>query len=210
VFDKLSGKRLAEFINLVGTGIEGEVAQKPEDVPPPTWVGRILFRQVVALYARKDSGRNRGLAERGRLALVGAAWRFALGRGRVPRVHGLMAETTFEAAERPRGPFSAESEKLLDRYYRVKIESLQFCGPTNWGLPFWDGLESLVLTYPAIVWLARVLGGDSPDAALPQALRIVDDNFGFNPILGLKRQRFGLRTLARRGELPKLVAWYSR
>jgi lysine-N-methylase len=209
-FDKLTGKRLAEFINLVGAGLDGEVADKPETLPPPSWIGRILFRQVLALYARKDTGRNRGVSKHGRLALLRAAWRFALGRGMVPRVHGLMRPATFAELDQPRGPLPDQSEQLLERYYRVKVESLQYFGPSNFGLPFWDGLESLVLTYPAIVWLARALDGPSPEDNLAAAVRIVDDNFGFNPLLGLKRQRFGLRTLGRRGELAKLVAWYSR
>jgi lysine-N-methylase len=209
-FDKLSGKRLAEFINLVGAGLDGEVADDPATLPQPSWIGRILFRQVLALYARKDTGRNRGVSKYGRLALLRAAWRFAIGTGTVPQVHGLMRSATFAGLDQPLGPISELSERLLERYYRVKVESLQFFGPSNFGLPFWDGLESLVLTYPAIVWLARALDGPSPDDNMMTAVRIVDDNFGFNPLLGLKRQRFGLRTLARRGELAKLVAWYSR
>ena len=39
---------------------------------------------------------------------------------------------------------------------------------------------------------------------------MVDDNFGFNKLLGLGRQKFALRLLANRGELPRLVAWYGR
>jgi lysine-N-methylase len=42
------------------------------------------------------------------------------------------------------------------------------------------------------------------------ALRIVDDNFGFNPLLGSRRQLFAARLLAQRGELARLAAWYSR
>ena len=92
------------------------------------------------------------------------------------------------------------------------MESLQFCGPTNFDLPFWDGLESLALTFPAILWLSRVLtaGGRPRDDAVRQAVRVVDDNFGFNKLLGQTRQKVALRLLARNGELAKLVAWYGR
>ena len=44
----------------------------------------------------------------------------------------------------------------------------------------------------------------------PLAVRVVDDNFGFNKLLGSARQRFALRLLASRGELTKLVAWYGK
>src|SRR5206468_2354425 len=61
-FDKLSGGRLAEFLNVVTAGLDGEVPKSPAEVPPPSWVGRVLFRQAAALYARKDQGPDRGLS----------------------------------------------------------------------------------------------------------------------------------------------------
>ena len=41
------------------------------------------------------------------------------------------------------------------------------------------------------------------------AVRIVDDNFGFNPLLGQpgRSSRSGARL---EGELPRLVAWYGK
>lgn len=209
-FDKITGDRLKEFLDVIGEGVNPDVPPRPEAVAPPGWVGRMLFRQVLAIYARKDRGHHRGISKHGRLALLWAAWRFALGSGRVPRVHGLLPEVTFEHAENPAGPLAEDATKLLVRYYQVKIESGQFFGPNNFGRQFWDGLESLLLTYPAIRWLARALHDRPRQEALTLALRIVDDNFGFNPLLGSRRQLVGTRMLARRGELARLIAWYSR
>jgi lysine-N-methylase len=209
-FEKVQGPRLAEFLNLLGETLEAEVPVDADELPPPGWVGRVLFRQVLAPYARKDIGEDRGLAARGRLALFGAACRFAWGSGAVPRVHGLLPETTFERLEQPMGPLRAESEQQLERYYRVKVSSLQFCGPTNFGFSFWDGVESLALTLPVILWLSRAFADRPREAAVTQALRIVDDNFGFNPLLDGRRQRSVVSILARRGELARLIAWYSR
>jgi lysine-N-methylase len=209
-FDQIHGARLAEFLNLVGAGLDAEVPARADEVPPPTWVGRILFRQVVALYARQDRGPHRGLAAKGRLALLGAAWRFARGTGLVPQVHGSIPAKTFKELEEPAGPLPPEVEQVLERYYRVKVGSMQFCGPNNYHLPFWEGLETLSLTLPAILWLNRAFADLTPMAAIQQAVRIVDNNFGFNPLLGGRRQRLGLSILARRGELVKLIAWYGR
>ena len=75
---------------------------------------------------------------------------------------------------------------------------------------YWEGLESLLLTFPATLWLARAFTDRPREKAVAQALRIVDDNFGYNRLLGSHRQRFGVRTLAARGELAKLVAWYAQ
>ena len=103
----------------------------------------------------------------------------------IPRVHGLMSEMTFEELELPIGPMPASAEELLARYFQVKIESLQFFGATNFRRSLFDGFESLVLTFPAILWLARNFSRTMPHAeAITLALQIVDDNFGFNPWLG--------------------------
>jgi lysine-N-methylase len=95
----------------------------------------------------------------------------------------------------------------------VKIESLQFCGPTNFRRRVWDGLDSLILTFPVILWLSRVLaagGARSRDEAVTLAVQIVDDNFGFNTRLGDDKQIWATQALAARGELARLVAWYAR
>jgi lysine-N-methylase len=211
-FEKVTGPRLREFLDVVTAALDDDVVPRAEDVPPPGWVGRTVFRQVLAVYARKDQGPNPGIAKRGRLTRIRAAWRFAMGVGPVPRLHGLMPETTFAAAEQPAGPLSKGSDALLTRYYRVKADSLQFCGPVNFHRTFWDGLDSLLLTFPAILWLSRVLTtADRPrDEAVELAVRIVDDNFGFNKLLGSGRQLWATQTLAERGELAKLIAWYAR
>ena len=74
--------------------------------------------------------------------------------------------------------------RLLERYYVVKLNSLQFCGPPNFDLPLWAGLESLVLTLPMILWLRRAFTDLSPVEAVQQAIQLVDDHFGGDPMLG--------------------------
>ena len=85
-------------------------------------------------------------------------------------------------------------------------------GDPVWRLPFWDGLESLVLTFPVLMWLRRVIGsgGLPDDRAVETALKIVDDNFGFNPLLGSFKQRTILGSIRTKDDLPRLVAWYGR
>jgi hypothetical protein len=46
--------------------------------------------------------------------------------------------------------------------------------------------------------------------AAEQAIQVVDDHFGGNPMLSFPHIQYLQQTLARRGELEKLVAWYSR
>ena len=47
------------------------------------------------------------------------------------------------------------------------------------------------------------------DDAMAMALRTIDDNFGFNPLLGSAKQVWALKMLAARGDLPRLIAFYS-
>jgi lysine-N-methylase len=209
-FTKITGDRLGEFLNLISASLEGEVPADPLIVPPPTGVGRILFRLAAALYTRKDHGPNRGPAITGRIGLINAAWRFARGTGPLPRLHGWIPDARFERMEEPAGPLSPAAEELLERYYVLKVGSMQFCGPAYFGLPFWEGLESLAITFPIMLWLRRAFSDLSSEDALMKAVSIVDDHFGFNPVLSTARQRLSFWILSGWGELPRLIAWYSR
>jgi lysine-N-methylase len=209
-FDRIKGKRLVDFLNLIIASLDADVPVDPATLPQPNWVGRILFRQAAALFTRKDHGPDRGVARQGRMALLGAAWRFARGKGAVPRLHQKIPQTTFDQIESASGVLPVEAEEILERYYTVKVESLQFCGPTNFHLPFWEGLEMLALTFPVIMWVTRALADLPRTEAVMRALTIVDDHFGYNKVLGSRRQRVSLRLLARTGELTKLIGWYGR
>jgi lysine-N-methylase len=209
-FDQVTGTRLGEFLDILSTSLDREAPAEATALPSPTWVGKVLFRQATAVFARKDHGPNRGLAARGRLALLAAAWRFALGYGTVPRVDARLPETTFEQLEMPCGPLPPAAEEVLERYYLLKVGSLQFSGRRNFGLPFWEGFDMLALTLPIILWLTRALRELPQPQAVEVAVSMVDDHFGFNPILGTLRQRLSFRILSVRGELPRLIAWYSR
>jgi lysine-N-methylase len=210
-FENVTGGKLKEVLGLLAGGVDGEVPRDPADVARPRWVGRMLFRQEAAIYSRKDHGQARGPATRLPLARLGIGCRFALGKGRVPRVNALLKPgVTFAEMETAAGPMPRSAEEILERYYLVKVNSLQFCGPTAFGLPFWDGLETLALTLPLIMWLARGLEAASRQEAVMRAVAIVDDHFGFNRVLRTRRHRLAVRLLAGRGELSRLIAWYSR
>lgn len=209
-FDNLTGGRLGDFLNVISRGLDAEVPVDPVQVPRPGWVGLLLFRQAIAQFTRQDHGPNRGLARRGRLALLIAALRFARGKGPVPRLHARIPETTFEQVEAETSPTSQDIEDILERYYSIKIESLQFCGANNFNLPFWEGLEMLLLTYPIIQWVARACSDVPPTEAVMRALTIVDDHFGFDRTLRTRRQRISFGILSQAGELQRLIAWYAR
>ncbi|QDU19100.1 YkgJ family cysteine cluster protein [Urbifossiella limnaea] len=207
----VTGGRLSELFHVLSETAADETPPA-DQVSRPGRAGRLVFRQVLAVYARKDHGAERGTAQRSALGRVAAAVRFARGSGVVPKLHAALPTVPFAAGEEPFGPLPDESAALLTRYFRLKVQSLQFCGPTNFGVPFWEGLRSLALTFPVAMWLARVFaaGGEAKPAAVLRAVRVTDDNFGFNRLLGMGRQKFALRLLAARDDLPRLTAWYGQ
>ena len=205
----VTGARLGDLLDVLRRSADTMTPDNLMKVPRPDWVGRVLFRQAAALFTRKDRGPDRGEARLGMLARLRAAWRFARGAGPVPRMHNRLPQTTFEEGEKPRGPMPLEMEHILERYYTIKVGSLQFCA-RSFRMPFWEGFELLALTYPILLWVSRMYPDVPREEAVQRALTIVDYNFGYNPILATRRQRWGFRILARQGELAKLIAWYSR
>lgn len=203
-----AGERERALMLLVATA--ADTPRDPHQVPAPTALGRVIFRLAASLYTRKDHGPNRGLASRGRLALIDGVLRFARGAGAVPRTHRAIPEATFEQAEAPRGPLDPAAQEVLERYYAIKVGSLQFCGPFSFQLSFREGLEALAVTVPLVLWAMRLFRDIAPAEAAVRSLSIIDDHFGFNPLLATWRMRFGFQTLARRDELARLIAWYSR
>jgi lysine-N-methylase len=211
-YEKVSGARLSELLELL-TEASAEEVPSAERVPAPGWVGRAVFRQLAAIHTRVDLGPNRGtMTESGWFGRMIAGYRFAWGGGVMPQVNGLLPPgARFEDAERFAGPLPHESEELFARYFRVKLDSLQFAGAINFQLPFWAGLDSLVLIFPMTLWLARLITtAERPrPVAIREALRIIDDSYGFNALLKGKLAG-GLRSLHLKDELPRLVAHYGR
>ena len=157
--------------------MEAEVPREATSVPPPNpLLGMAVFRFLLAVFARRIGSCTgpQGFGEAP--AECSTAWHFVRGRGPVPASTSFLPAVTFEEIERCRNTPPVIDE-TLERYYVVKLNSLQFCGPTNFNLPFWAGLDSLVLTLPLILWLTRAFTGVSPVQGVQQAIQLVDDRF---------------------------------
>ena len=212
-FDKLSGARLTEFLDIIRQAAT-------EDIPLvqtaecPTPLARMQFRLLTAQYARKDTAADLSAGWRGRWKLFRAATKFARGTGNAPPLQPIFREVPFETLERPFG-FPAESEELWTRYFRVKIQGLHFCGPAYYDVPLVEGFQSLALIFPATLWIARWLAASQSRMQLThedvsQALTIADHHHGYSPIFGSFGFRRRVRALAQMGEIPKLIHWYAK
>ena len=209
-FSELRGGEFRKLLMLLLPTVSAEVPRDLERLGPPSWIGRVLFRVTVAIYLRKDSGMRIGVARRGRLALAWSMWRMLRGRGRLPDLQQGLPDVSFTELEEPLGPLSADAVAALTRYYSIKLESLQFCGPAFFGLPFEEGLWALAMTLPAMLWLARGWRNLGQPACVHKAMTVIDENFGYNPLLGQLRQRWSMRILASRGDLQRVLVAASR
>lgn len=216
-FDKLSGARLTEFLDVIRQAAGEEVQPIAEGRQPMAEIlspiARMQFRLLTAQYARKDTAADLSFGWRGRWRLFRAATKFARGTGNVPSLQSVFREVPFEALEHPFG-FPAECEELWTRYFRVKVQGLHFCGPAYYGVPLVEGFQSLALVLPATLWIARWLAASQNRTPLThevvsQALTISDHHHGYSPIFGSFGFRKRVRMLAQMGEIPKLIRWYS-
>src|SRR5260221_11927049 len=97
----VTGGRLSEMLHVLGEAVDEETPASANDIPRPGWVGRIVFRQMAAVYCRKDHGMEKGTAQRRPVGRILAAMSFARGGGRIPRVNALIPGTTFAQAQAP-------------------------------------------------------------------------------------------------------------
>lgn len=229
-FQTIRGAKLAEFLQLVTRA--SRTAQPDNDLPEhrPGRLGRSLFRLLTAQLARHDTEAHRqaGLGYRFRLGVTAAM--FAVGIGAIPRLEGSSSVATafgdpfgdstnraakFSDLETPFQGRTEEFDELFERYFRVKIQGIHFCGPAHYDTDLVHGFHNLALMYPAVLWLARwraaVRGSDALQLEDVQAaLATADHNFGYSPALGMKSTQARIEQLVKMQQLTALIEWYSR
>ena len=218
-FDKLTGARLTEFLDIIRQAATEEIAPPTAHGPRPTAIepttlARMQFRLLTAQYARKDTTADLSAGWRGRWKLFRAATKFARGVGNIPPLQPIFREVPFEMLEQPFG-FPVECEELWTRYFRVKVQGQHFCGPAYYDVPLVEGFQSLALIFPATLWIARWLAASQNRTQLThedvsQALTISDHHHGYSPIFGSFGFRKRVRTLAQMSEIPSLIRWFSQ
>lgn len=214
-FAKIRGPRLDEFLEIVSAAAVAGVPEELGSIPEPSRAGRMQFRLLAAQYARKDTTAEQHSGWRNRWRLLIAAFRFARGAGLVPALQEQFVEVPFADLERPLGPYPAEVDEILARYLRVKVQGMHFCGPAYYGVPVVEGFQSLALIVPAVFWIARWLAAGAGRSTLladdfTRALAIADHHHGYSPAFGLPNFRSRVRSLARSGDISRLIVWYAR
>jgi lysine-N-methylase len=214
-FEQISGREADEILGALLQNASAELPAPAVEATPPTQIGRLLFRTLVFTYARRDSMQNFKSGIGYRWQMLVAMLRFARASGRVPGLIPGLKPVEFAALEKSHATLPPGAEASLTRFFRVKIQSLHFCGRAFYGMPLIEGFQNLALLFPVIVWLARwrAAGEDRSDISVEdveRAMSLADHHHGYSPILdsGWSRQR--VRLLARRGDISKLCEAYAR
>jgi lysine-N-methylase len=213
-FDQISGREADEILGTLLQNASVEITAAAVAPPPPTRMGRLLFRTLVFTYARRDSIQNLKAGGGYRLRLLGAMLQFARASGRVPGLIPGLKAVEFAALEKSFGALPSDAEATLTRFFRVKIQSLHFCGRAFYGLPLIEGFQNLALLFPVIVWLARWRAAAEQrfsisKADIERAISLADHHHGYSPILASAWSRQRVRLLARRDDIARLCAAFA-
>lgn len=224
-FETVQGTRLQEYLQLL---LDASCTAQPDNDLPvlrPSRMGRMMFRQLVAQMARHDT---EALAQGGlgtRLGLLQTVLRFSIATGRIPALSESSSVATafgelpdrpvkFSQLETAHGGRQPAIDELFERYFRVKIQGVHFCGAANDDLSVVDGFRSLALMYPITLWLARwraARRGQNTIALVDvqAALATADHNFTYSPALGTRSAKNRIRQLAKMEQITALCGWYS-
>ena len=213
------GRKLEEFLGTLTRGLIHGVAVNPLERRRPFGMLPPMFRQTAALYGRLDRIADVRAGAGGKAALIArrlvTSLRVLGGRGSVPHLRAGLPRARFADLERAFGVPDAAASEALTRYYRVKFGAMGFFGRPFLGFPFLEGAGCMLLTYPLILWFARLFaegeGKTTLDAdAIQRALRVVDRPHGGNSMaLKLPSERFRLRFLSEHENLSTLIVWYG-
>jgi lysine-N-methylase len=206
--------------------------QNPAAVRRPSRLARLMLRQFVAQLLRHDTAATAEHGWRGRITHFTHGLRFTLGVGSIPQLPdpdsvrvafveragaslSPIRPVSFTIAEAPLESWDPQWDELFVRYFHVKLQGLHFCGPAFYDYPILAGLQSLALLFPAILWTARLRAAREQRSTiqlrdLQASLAVLDHNYGYSPVLGLRSSQKRIEQLAAMDQLSALVAWYSR
>ncbi|HEX2999638.1 MAG TPA: YkgJ family cysteine cluster protein [Armatimonadota bacterium] len=216
--DDLNGRRLDTFVSVLVENRIRCLAQDPLERRKPRGMLPVMFRQALGLYGRLDRTADMHVSLTGKAARLLQRLTYSLrlvsGAGSMPRVRPDLPRVSFRRLEQAFGIPDAEAAAVLTRYYRVKLNSLGFCGRAFYDWGFLDGMGALLLTYPLILWYARLFAAGEGKtslvaAVIRHAVRVVDRARGITISLNMPTERVRQRFLSDHENLSRLILWYG-
>ncbi len=208
--DQITGSGADEILEALVQSAAKKAPALPGHFPRPSRFGRLFLRLLVLEHARTVTMKDRTAPGRYRWTMLWVSCRFARAGGRTPALGRGLKSVEFAAIEESFGPLSSAAEAILTRFFRVKIQSLHFCGRAFHDRPLIEGFRSLALLYPVILWLGRWLAASDERTALvdtdvARAISMVDHRHSHSPYL-----RWRVQLLSQRDDIARLCSWYGR
>ncbi len=209
MLDQISGAGAEEILAALVKSAANKLPTRPTSPARPSRFGRLFLRLMVFEHARTTRVDNPGGAS-GRWQRLRAVLCFVRAGGRTPALREGLASVKFSDLEKPFQPLSPAMEALLTRYFRVKIQSLHFCGRAFHDRPLIEGFRSLALLYPVVLWLSRWLAASTgrtefSEADVARAVSMVDYHHGYSPHL-----EWRVRLLHQRDDVARWIGWQDR
>ena len=207
--DQITREGADEILEALVKSAAEKLSALPADLEKPSGFGRLFLRLLVLEHARIVTVADWDVRSAQRWKMLAAAFRFARSSGSTPALREGLTSVKFADIEQPFGPLSPGAEALLTRYFRVKIQSLHFCGKAFHDRPLIEGFRNLALMFPIVIWLARwlaVIDGRTQlaDADVVQAVSLADYQYSYSPYLGWRT-----RLLHQRNDIVRLCVWYA-
>ena len=208
--DQISGESADEILGALIANAAEKIPRLSQKLAKPSSFGRLFLRLMVLENARAGTVVAGDVRSSQRWKLFVAAMRCARSSGRTSAVREGLKAVKFADIETCSSTLSPESEAVLTRYFRLKIQSLHFCGQAFFNRPLIEGFRNLALLYPTIIWLARWLAVSDgrravADADVLRAVSLVDHQYSYTPYL-----KWRTHLLQQRDDIVKLCAWYGQ
>jgi lysine-N-methylase len=213
-FDQIAGREADEILGALSQHASAELPSAAEAPAAPARMDRLLFRTLVFTYARRDSIQDLNAGAGYRMRMLRAMLQMAGAAGRLPDLIPGLKPVAFAAVEKSFGALPSGAEATLTRFFRVKIQSLHFCGRAFYGFPLIEGFQNLALLYPVIIWLARWRAAGEErssltDEDIQRSISLADHHHGYSPILAGGWSRRRVRLLAQRDGISRLCGAYG-
>jgi len=194
-FDHITGSGADEILEALVTRATEKVPALAESAAKPSFVARFFLRLMVLEHARLVTVKEMEAPVQHRSKILGAVWRFILAGGHTPLLRDGLARVKFAAIEGGFGPLSPGIEALLTRYFRVKIQSLHFCGHGFHDRPLIEGFRNLALLFPMVMWLSRWLALSDHRTT---------EHFHYSTYISWR-----VKLLQQRNDIVRLCGWYG-
>jgi lysine-N-methylase len=207
----LDSKALGELVEVLESAALDDAGDWFSDRQPPAAAMAVLFRQTAGEYSRLHPRSLVRATWRERLGVARTAMKLVRGHGPLPCLIDGFPAASFSDLERPLGALDPKMLVPLDGYFESFIASWRYAtlGYGHWSLI--DGIRASALSYAVALWLWRWSSGPEglrPEEIIP-IIGCLDRGMGYGPLLG-GRHRHRVATIARDGQLERLVAWYAR